>query len=179
MTKAKNKKSKVNKIEKPIKNYFILGIIIIITVVGALYLCSWYKQYNDNKSNTPVITSALREVKYNNLNTVLKERDMLIVYMCTTNESVCRNFEKKFADYVKDNNLTEEIVYLNLGYDGDENNTLNKIYKRYKSVDLVKKVYGYPTLLIFNEEKIVDVLSFNKGKINIDLVDEFLEGYEL
>ncbi len=166
----------------PIKNYIVLGIIILITVLATLYLCSWYKQYNDSKVNDPVITSALHEVKYNNLNTVLKERDFLVVYMCTTDESICRNFEKKFAKYIKEHNLTEDIVYLNLGYNSDENGTLDKVYNDYKSDKLVKKVYEYPTLLIFNQSQIIDVLSSNKkDKLTIKQVSEFLEsyGYEL
>ena len=102
------------------------------------------------------------------------------MYMCTTDEDICRSFEKKFASFVKDNNLTEEIVYLNLGYSSDNSGLLDKVYSKYKSDDLVKKVYSYPTLLIFNQGKIVDVLSSNgKNKITIDQVEDFLESYEL
>ena len=164
----------------PLKNYLILGTIIIVTMLVVLYLCSWYKQYSESKVEKPVITSVLREVEYDNLNTVLKERDILIMYMCTTSEKVCKNFEKKFSEYIKSNNLTEEIIYLNLGYKIDEKNLLNKVYNNYKSQDLVKKVYSYPTLVIFNQGKLVDVLSSNqKKKITIKQIEEFLESYEL
>ena len=176
MTKQKEE----NKKEIPTQNYVILGVIIIITLLGVIYLCSWYRQYHDNKINQPVITSVLREVQFNNLDTVLTERDMLIMYMCTTDENICRSFEKKFSEYIKDNNLTEEIVYLNLGYSSDENNLLDTVYNTYKSDTLVKKIYEYPTLVIFNQGEIVDVLSSNsKNKITIDQVSEFLESYEL
>ena len=176
MTKQKEEKKK----EIPLQNYVILGVIIIITLLGVLYLCSWYRQYQDNKINKPVITNVLREVQFNNLDTVLTERDMLIMYMCTTDENICRSFEKKFSEYIKDNNLTEEIVYLNLGYSSDENNLLDTVYNTYKSDTLVKKIYEYPTLVIFNQGEIVDVLSSNsKKKITIDQVSEFLESYEL
>ncbi len=172
--------NKNQKKEIPTKNYFVLGIIVLITVLFFVYLFSWLEQYNDSKINTPIITSTLREVEYNNLNTVLAERDMLIMYMCTTDESICRSFEKKFVSYIKENNLSEDIMYLNLGYDSDENNLLSKVYNEYKSPDLVKKIYEYPTLLIFNDSKIVDVLSSNgETKLTIEDVDSFLESYEL
>lgn len=175
-----NKKSKEETKEIPVKNYLVLGIIVVITLLAFVYLLSWFKQYNDSKINTPIITSTLREVEYNNIDTVLQERDVLIMYMCTTDESVCRSFEKKFVKYIKDNNLSEDIIYLNLGYDRDENNLLNKVYNQYKSDKLVKKVYEYPTLLIFNGGKIIDILSSNgKNKLTIEEVDLFLEGYEL
>lgn len=166
--------------EISIKNYIVLGVIVVITLLACVYLFSWFKQYNDSKINTPIITSTLREVAYDNLDTVLQERDVLIMYMCTTDESVCRSFEKKFVNYVKENNLTEDIIYLNLGYNKDENNLLDTVYSKYKSDSLVKRVYEYPTLLIFNDGKIVDVLSSNENdKLSIDDVNRFLEGYEL
>ncbi len=175
-----SKKSKDTNKKIPIKNYIILGSIVVIALLVSMYLFSWYRQYTDNKVNQPIITDTLREVEYNNLNTVLKERDVLIMYMCTTDEDICRSFEKKFSSFVKDNNLTEEIVYLNLGYSSDNSGLLDKVYSKYKSDDLVKKVYSYPTLLIFNQGKIVDVLSSNgKNKITIDQVEDFLESYEL
>ena len=174
----KQKKEEVKEI--PVKNYLVLGVIIILTLLASLYIFAWFRQYNDSKINTPIITSTLREVQYNNLNTVLKERDILVMYMCTTDEDVCRNFEKKFASYVSNNNLTEEIIYLNLGYNKDNNNLLQKVYNNYKSENLVKKVYEYPTLVIFNQGKIVDVLSSNgKNTITIEQVNDFLESYEL
>ena len=176
----KNIKKKNKKKEIPIQNYIILGIIMVVTLLIVLYSCSWYKQYNDSKINEPVITSVLREVEYNNLDTVLLERDVLIMYMCTTDEDICRSFEKKFSEYVKDQNLTDEIVYLNLGYSSDEEGLLDTVYNKYKCDNLVKKVYEYPTLLIFNQGEIVDVLSsHDKDKISIKQVKEFLESYEL
>lgn len=170
----------VKKREIPVKNYFILGIIIIITMLIVLYISAWYKQYNDSKEVTPVITSTLREVKYDNLDTVLTERDVVIMYMCTTDENVCRTFEKKFAKYIKQNNLQDDIMYLNLGYNSNENNLLNTVYDNYKSEKLVKKIHGYPVLLIFKSGEIVDILSSSsKNKITINQVEEFFEGYDL
>ena len=166
--------------EIPVKNYLVLGVIIVLTLLASLYIFAWFKQYNESKINTPIITSTLREVEYSSLNTVLQERDVLIMYMCTTDEEVCRSFEKKFSGYISQNNLTEEIIYLNLGYNSDQNNLLQKVYNNYKSNTLVDKVYEYPTLVIFNQGKIVDVLSSNdKNTITIEQVNDFLESYEL
>lgn len=169
-----------NKRNIPAKNYFILGIIILITVLIVIYLCAWYKQYNESKEVTPIITSTIREVREDNLDIVIKEREIAIVYMCTTNETICRNFEKTFSNYIKDNNLGDDIMYLNLGYDTDENNLLEKVYNTYKSDTLVKKVHDYPTIVVFKDGKIVDVLSSSaKNEITIEKINSFLDGYEL
>ena len=106
--------NKNQKKEIPTKNYFVLGIIVLITVLFFVYLFSWLEQYNDSKINTPIITSTLREVEYNNLNTVLAERDMLIMYMCTTDESICRSFEKKFE--LSTSTILESLNIKSVGY---------------------------------------------------------------
>lgn len=162
-----------------IKNYFVLLLIILATIIVCLYLFSWYKLYDNNKLNDPVITDTLVEVKYNNLDNILRERDFLVVYMCTTNEKVCRSFESKFKKYINNNNLNDEIVYLNLGLKYDENNYINKIYNKYKSDDLVKKANKYPTLLVFKSGKIIDVLSSSDKVITINEIEQFLKGYEI
>ena len=57
------KKAKEEIKDIPVKNYLVLGTIIIITFLACIYLFAWFRQYNDQKINTPVITNALREVE--------------------------------------------------------------------------------------------------------------------
>lgn len=161
------------------KNYIILTVLILGTLLACLYLFTWYKQYHETKLQTPVITEVVSEVKLDNLNTVLQERDFLILYMCTSSQTVCRTFEEKLGDYIKQEELVDDFVYLNLGYNSDEKNYITTIYNRYKHEDLVKKVYRYPSIFIFKDGKIVDLLSSNKKNISMTKVKEFLEGYDI
>lgn len=166
--------------ESKVKNYVILALIIIFAVVLTIYIIFWYRNYNDTKLNEPVISSSLHEVKYNELDEILKERNFLLMYTCTCNEKKCRNFEKKFSSYVADENLNSDMVYLNLGYDTVEDDLINKLYNKYKDDNLVKKIYNYPSIIVFYNGKIVDVLSSTKNKtITMADVSEFLEGYDL
>ena len=163
-----------------LKSYIILFIIVIGTLVGVFYILNWYKQYNDSKLSIPVISSVLREVTYNDLETVVRERDFLVVYMCTASETKCRNFESKFKNYIKEENLSEDIVYLSLGTTSSDGEILKNVYEDFKSYDLIKKIYDYPTLLIFSEGKLVDLLSPSKdSQVSINSVREFLSGYEI
>lgn len=161
------------------KSYFVLGLIIVATIIVSFYLFSWYKHYNDNKLSNSVISDTLMEVKYDDLDSVLRERDFLIVYMCTTSEKMCRSFEAKFKDYVANNNLNDDIVYLSLGFKNDENDYSVKIYDRYKGINLVKKINKYPTLLVFKSGEIIDILSSSDKVLSLSQIDDFLKGYEL
>lgn len=161
------------------KSYFVLGLIIVATIIVSFYLFSWYKHYNDNKLSNSVISDTLMEVKYDDLDSVLRERDFLIVYMCTTSEKMCRSFEAKFKDYIANNNLNDDIVYLSLGFKNDENDYSVKIYDRYKGINLVKKINKYPTLLVFKSGEIIDILSSSDKVLSLSQIDDFLKGYEL
>jgi len=161
------------------KNYMILTALILFTLIICLYIFSWYKQYHENTLHKPVITEVISEVKLDNLNSVLQERDFLILYTCTSAENICRTFEEKLGTYIKEQELVDDFVYLNLGYEQDEQNYLKTIYDRYHHKDLVKKVYRYPSIFIFKDGKIVDLLSSNEKNISITKVKEFLEGYDL
>ncbi len=165
---------------KNIKNYFILTGMIILTLTITLYLFAWLKQYKDIKLGEPIIIEVIPEVKYDNLDSFLKERNFQVLYMCTTRESVCRKFESKLKKFIIENNLSEEIVYFNIGDHKAEEGILDKIYNKYKHNDLIKKLNEYPSLLIFSEGRIIDLLSPNKqGNISITSVKNFLEGYDI
>ena len=163
---------------KTIKNYFILFGIFVVTFVICFYLFSWIKQYNELKLVEPIIVNTLKEIKYDNLDNYLKENEVVAVYMCTTYESSCRIFEKKFSTFVKEQSLTDNILYFNLGYKSVENNLLDNLYNKYKNEYLIKKITNYPTIVIFNNGKIIDFLTITSNS-NMDIVEEFLEGYDI
>lgn len=163
---------------KTIKNYFILFGIFVVTFVICFYLFSWIKQYNEVKLGEPIIVNTLKEIKYDNLDNYLKENEVVAVYMCTTYESSCRIFEKKFSTFVKEQSLTDNILYFNLGYKSVENNLLDNLYNKYKNEYLIKKITNYPTIVIFNNGKIIDFLTITSNS-NMDIVEEFLEGYDI
>ena len=158
-----------------LKSYIILFVIVGVTLVIIFYLLNWYKQYNDIKLSEAVISNTIKEVKYDGFDTVIKERDLIIVYTCTASESKCRKFEEKFGKYINNNNLNEEIIY----FDIENKDNLKNIYEKYKHKDLRKKLGDYPMLFVFSEGKIIDLLSTKDGKLSISKVDDFLDGYDL
>ena len=166
--------------KKVLKNYIILVVIIVLTLLATFYVLTWYKHYNDAKLKTPVITEVLTEVSLEDIEDISRERNFLMVYACTSSEMKCRSFESKFKSYVKENNLNDNMVYLNLGYDKDDKNALNNLYTKYKSDDLTNTKIDYPTILVFSDGKIVNILRSTKdGDFSMKAVKNFLSGYEL
>ena len=155
-----------------LKNYIILLLIIVFSIFLTLYVLNIYKQYKNN-NNSNEINTVLNEIKYNDLDTILQERDFLVVYTCSNNNK-CKVFDNYFNDYIIDNNLDEEIIYLDLN---NNRNILTNIYNKYKHPDLMKRIYNYPAILIFSNGKIIDLISTNNDNLSIDIVEHFLKGY--
>ena len=153
-----------------VKNYIILFLIVVVTIIITFYILSWYHNYDTLENKTPVIDS-VSSLQYNDLSNVSKERDMFILY-------ACRTLEEQLNDYLVENNLTDDILYLNLGYDKDENNYVYEIYNKYKSQELVKKLNTYPIMFLFSNGKIIDLLSNKKCPIDIEDIKTFIEGYD-
>lgn len=160
------------------KSYILLLLIFGVTILITWYILTWFKNYKDLEINS-VIVDTVPEVRYDNISALSKERNIFILYACTTNEKTCRKLDNTFSDYIAYENLNDQIFYLNLGYDSDENGYLDKIYNKYKSEDLVKKIKSYPTLLLFSNGKIVDLISSKKNEsISIADIKTFIEGYD-
>ena len=135
------------------------------------------KQYRNIKYQTSVITSSIHEIKYNNLQSMVKENDFFVLYTCNNIDKKCRMFSKEFKNYIDDNNLNEKIIYYNLENEKPLSN-ITTLYNEYKGETLLKKLNNYPSILIFNRGKIIDFLIIN-DKTDIDDVNEFLKGYDM
>ena len=173
MAEAKTKKEK-----NLVKNYFILAIIFLAGIGLTFYLCRWYKVYDDYKKQTPVIRGTLsQEIVYDDLEHYVLENPTSVIYMCVSNDDVCRNFEKRFAKYIVKEELTDTIVYLNLtNIEKDE--FINKFNEKYQFK--TNLTGNYPAFVIFKDGKVDSVLQGSSdSEVTLSKVKNFLELNEI
>ncbi|HPE14274.1 MAG TPA: hypothetical protein PLT65_00350 [Bacilli bacterium] len=164
--------------KKKINNYLILIVLCLATFGITMYCLGLYKISNEYKMTIPVLEDVVAEVNYEGLDEFLTERNVTILYMCVVNENKCRNFEKRFKNYIIENNLRDEIFYFNLGNHNSTETFLKKFYEKYKSDILIKKIVDYPVIVIFNNTEIIDVLTSEENyNISIEDVGNFLKDY--
>lgn len=160
--------------KKGLKNYLILIVIFLIGMGLTLYLCKWYRVYDDYQKETPVIRGILlQEIKDDELEHFLVENSESVIYMCTASDPLCRNFEKDLKKLVEKENLNESIVYLNLSnIDQDKFvETFNNKYP-YK----VKLTTSYPAVVMFDDGKVVNMLQGKKDeKLTITKFKQFID----
>lgn len=151
-----------------IKNYIILVVLVLATLFVTFSALNIYRNYSDT-NNSFWLSDTIAEVKEEELKTFLLERDTVILYACDVTNNKCRSFEKRFKNYILSNNLRDEIYYF-------DTTDVNSFYNSHKIDTLYKKVYGVPSIFIFKDSKIVDVLS-SKNNITMEQVKIFLEDY--
>lgn len=151
-----------------IKNYIILAVLFIFTIFIAISLLNIYKSYS-SQNKTSLLSDTITEVKEEEINNFLSERDSVIIYICDVTNPKCRSFEKRFKNYILNNDLRDEIFYYNI-------EKSDEFYSKYKSDTLYKKMYGVPSILVFKDSRIIDILS-SKNNISMEQVRLFLEDY--
>lgn len=159
--------------KKRFKNYIILIVIFILCWGLTLYLCEWYKVYNDYEKQTPVIRGTLSEITYEDLDHYVVDVPSIIVYICTSYDDNCRNFEKNFKKYVNKNDLNDSIVYLNIT-NIDKQQFINDFNNKYNYKG--KLTGNYPAFVSFKDGKINSVLQATDNKnLSLSKVDSFLD----
>jgi len=147
--------------KKELKNYIQVVVLFVVAIVIVLYLSNWYNNYKKDKLSIPVINGVLSEINYEELDPYLQENNgTMYLYMCTSDEDVCRTFEKDFIKVIKKEDLFSKITYLNLTDKENKKAFLKEFNDKYANK---KKVYDYPVIVKFKEGKITEVIGGNNG----------------
>lgn len=155
------------------KRYLILIFIFIACMGLVIYLCKWYKVYDDYQKEIPVIRDTLSEITDIDLEHYVLDNPTTVIYMCTASNQVCRDFEKDFKKLVVKNEYTDNIVYLNLsGLDQDK--FVEEFNNKYNFK--VKLTTDYPAIVMFEDGKISSIFQKNdKRDFDISTVKDYLE----
>ena len=156
------------------RNYVILFVIFLVTILLVWYVCKWYSVYTEYEKETPVIRGTLSyEITTADFEHYITDNPTTVIYMCTSKDDKCRNFEKDLKKYVKKNALEDEIIYLNLS-DADIDGFVKQFNEKYKYK--VKLTNNYPLIVEFTDGKVTGLIQGEeKNPLTIDRVEDFVE----
>ena len=156
--------------EITLKNYILLSIVLILTIVVVIYFFLWKNTYEKSKLQTPILDDYLLVINYNELNNYLVENKDAIIYVSKLNNENIRLFENKFKNIINKNNLNNKILYLDLTEELKENNIVKEINKKYG-----KEMTEIPSIIIIKDGKISSSYNIKENKYNIKLLEKYLE----
>lgn len=162
---------KENKI--PVKNYFILAFIFLIGIGLTMYFCKWYEVIDKEKKQTPVIRGVIPEISSQELDNYVLENPTTVLYLCTSDNMKCRNFEKDFKKYIVKESMENYIVYVNLT-NINQVNFVKSFNNKYEFK--TKLTPNYPALIYFNDGRISDMIEgTSSNKLTISKAKDFFK----
>lgn len=146
------------------KNYIILFVICIFTVLFTLYFCRIYKNSLVNVFDSSIndilidVTGSSYEALYNNINNYNKENRNYIIYVASYKSFDIFDLEKNLKDIVIDKGL-KNVLYINVD-DLKSFDYLNSLLNDFGDGDFSNiKKSSLPVLLFFRNERIYNVVS--------------------
>lgn len=156
----------------PITSYIKLALIIVGTVIAVLLARNWYIRTVNYQLSIPVITETLlNEINADEVYNYVRENEDAIFYIGVVSDESCRNFEEDFNSVIRERNLEYTITYLNISKESNKSKFIKQFNKFY-DIDIA----GYPSLIVFKEGKVKDIISVETGKeLNVKDVEKFLD----
>lgn len=142
----------------PLKNYIVLCVIIVITVVFVFYVRSWYITNKEYYSKNSVIKDVTREINIDEISNYNLESPKFMLYVSSGANAEVKNFENRFKKFIGKMEISDDILYLNTD---SVNYDLYSSLKNYAFNDKVSSLISESkaSLYVFSEGKIVGVLN--------------------
>ena len=152
--------------EIPVKNYIILGVVIFVTMLILYYFYMWVDVYKESKINIPIMDKYMTVINYNELDNYLVENPNTIVYVSVLEDEKIREFEKKLKAEYKDDEIDNDILYLNITDEIANKNIKNEMISKYNLNSL--NMTNVPCVLVFNKGILNSVYSVSDNGYDIE-----------
>ena len=161
------------------KNYLILILIYIVTSFLVLLLRNWYISYRDYQLTIPVLKGQINEVTVAELDHYITANSEAIIYIEVSEDENSREVAKKLIDVVKERNLVDKIVYLNLSSVEDKESFFEEFNNKYNKNNK-NKLINYPALILLIDGEVESFVSkTEKQNLNIGDIAQLFDEYEL
>lgn len=145
--------------EVPLKNYVILGIVILCTVALVFYMRSWYNTSKEYYAQNSVMTDVVREIKSEEISNYTLENQKFILYVSSGQDANIKSFEDEFKGLIQNLDLSEEVLYMNL--DGVDSTSFYDLLRGFASNSKIKEQISSSSasMYVFTDGKITGLLN--------------------
>lgn len=157
----------------PLKNYIILAVVLILSIILVIYFYMWYNAYEESKLNTMIMDKYLQVINYNELNNYLVENKDAVIYSSVLEDQKIRHFEKKFKNIIIKNSLNNDILYLDLTEELKDKNITKDIKETYNINN--QDIANTPSIMIFKDGNLYSIYNIKDNNYNINNLIDYLE----
>ena len=143
----------------PLKNYVILAIIFLVTIIAVFYIRDWYITTKEYYAQNSVMTKVTREIKREEISNYVMENQRLILYVSSGKNSNIKDFEDEFKELIKKLDLNDDVLYMNM--DGVSMDSFYEFLKDYSGSGKIKNqiTVSDASLYFFDEGRVTLVLN--------------------
>lgn len=163
--------------EIPLKNYIILGLVILLTLGLVYYFYLWYITYEESKLNETIMDRYLEVINYNELNDYIVENRNAMIYTSVLEDNNIRKFEIKFKNIVVKNALKDKILYMDMTDIFRDKIKYTELRNSYQINNY--NITNVPCILVFKDAKLVDIYSIKDNDYNTDNVLNYIIDNEM
>lgn len=147
----------------PLKNYIIVIIISVFTILGIILSIKLYKrQINYNNENSFILENIV-EVRVSELESLIIEADDIMIYVAdkyNPNQKIRKDIKK----IIEKNDYNKDMVFI------DANAIDDSFYKvivdKYASSSLKSQKIVPDSLIIIKDAKIINIININEKKLS-------------
>jgi len=161
----------MKKKEIPKKNYIILALIVIFSILTVFYFTSWYNATKEYYMNNSVMAEFLSEINPEEIDNYIMDNPVSVIYFASSKNTDIKSFEKSFKKLIKEEEIKDSIIYMDV-YKIVDDNFFVDLKKNYFSDELKKKDISFnshPNIIVIENRQIVDIL--NKKDRELELRD--------
>jgi len=169
------KNSELRKV--PFMNYVILGVVIVVTIFILNYFYMWVDVYKESKINIPIMDKYMTVINYNELEDYLVENPNTIVYVSVLENDTIREFEKKLKIKYKNNEIDNDLLYMNITDDIKNSNIRNEMNNKYSLNNL--SMTNVPVVLVFKDGLLKSIYSISENNYDVDRAMIYINNIKL
>ena len=163
--------------EIPLKNYIILGLVVLLTLGLVYYFYLWYITYEESKLNETIMDRYLEVINYNELNDYIVENRNAMIYTSVLEDNNIRKFEIKFKNIVVKNALKDKILYMDMTDIFKDKIKYTELRNSYQVNNY--NITNVPCILVFKDAKLVDIYSIKDNDYNTEDVLNYIIDNEM
>ncbi len=153
----------------PLKNYLILGGIILVTILIIYYFYACYYAYKETKFNIRILDKYMEVINYNELDNYLIENPNTILYVSVLENEKIREFEKEFKKSLKNHEINQTVLYMDITNDIKDSKIKDELLAKYGI-----SYNNLPVILVLNNGSLMRNMSISDNSYDIKIIKEFI-----
>lgn len=159
----------------PLKNYFIITIILLLSVIGVFYLVNWYNTTQKHYQENSIIADLIKEVKISEFDNYITENPDFIIYLANMSGNVNIKFEKSLKKMITKKDLQKQFVFMSISEFNEE--VIESFIQKY--AEKINHFNLQNSIIIVENQKIKSLLIIEESAKDAKFVETFLKENEV